>query len=130
MIADTSFLVDLLRGVPETAETLRRLDADGTTLWIPTPVLFELWEGVERGDRPHEEAAKIQKVTAGYTVLPFDARHAQQAGRLSGDLMRRGRMIEPIDAQIAGMALAEATAVLTRNRKDFERVPGLKVVAY
>lgn len=130
MIADTCFLVDLLRGVPATADVLRRMESEGTTLWVPTPALFELWEGVERGDRPHEEAAKVRKVTAGYTVLAFDVRHAEQAGRLSGDLARRGRMLEPIDAQIAGVALVEGKAVLTRNRKDFERVPGLNVVPY
>jgi predicted nucleic acid-binding protein len=39
-------------------------------------------------------------------------------------------MLDPVDAQIAGMALEERLPVLTRNAKHFERVPDLKVTTY
>jgi len=130
LIADTSFLVDLLRGKPRARETLEEIEGSGATLWLPTPALFELWEGVERGDRPHEEAQKVRDVLAKYTMIPFGPDHAERSGRLSGDLARRGRMLDDLDAQIAGIALVEGQPVLTGNQKDFERVPGLKVVAY
>jgi len=39
-------------------------------------------------------------------------------------------MLDPVDAQIADMALEERLPVLTRNAKHFERVPGLNVATY
>jgi len=92
--------------------------------------VFELWEGVERADRPDEEARRIEAVLEGYTVLPFERRHAARAGRVSGALLRRGTMLDPLDAQIAGMALEERLPLLTRDTRHFERVPGLQVATY
>lgn len=49
---------------------------------------------------------------------------------LDGELARRGETIGPIDAVIAATALHLGEPVVTRNRRDFERVPGLRVVSY
>ena len=130
MIADTTVLVNLLRGDEAAQGEVRRLESTGGILWVPTPAVFELWEGVERADRPDEEARRIDAVLGDYTVLAFERRHAARAGRVSGALLRRGTMLDPLDAQIAGMALEERLPVLTRNTRHFERVPGLEVATY
>lgn len=130
MILDTTLLIDLLRGDAKARSAVADLEKQGELLWIPTPALFELWEGVERADRPEKERRKISDVLDDYTVLPFDREHTARAGSLSGALVRRGEMIDPVDAQIAGVALAEGRAVLTRNAKHFHRVPGLAVETY
>ena len=130
MIADTTLLVDLLRRDAAAREATARLEAEGVVLWIPTPAVFELWEGAERADRPEDEVRRIEAVLADYTVLALERPHAARAGRLSGAPLRRGTMIDPIDAQIAGMALEERLSVLTRNARHFERVPGLEVETY
>lgn len=130
MIVDTSLLVDLLRRDEDAQKAVGRLEAQGTVLWVPTPALFELWEGAERADRPEEERRRIEAVLGGYTILPFDAPHAARAGQVSGMLIRRGAMLDPVDAQIAGTALEERLPVLTRNGRDFERVPDLQVATY
>lgn len=122
--------MDLLRGDAKAHERIKALERDGEVLWIPTPVLFELWEGIERADRPDRERARVADVLDGYTVLAFEPEHAARAGTASGALVRRGEMIDPIDAQVAGVALAQGRAVLTRNRKRFERVAGLAVETY
>lgn len=129
-MADTTLLVDLLRRTSAAQDAVRRLEAKGVVLWIPTPAVFELWEGMERADRPDEEARGIEAVLADYTVLGFERRHAARAGRASGALLRRGTMIDPVDAQIAGMALEERIPVLTRNARHFDRVPGLETATY
>lgn len=130
MILDTTVLVDLMRGDKATIARIQALEAGGDILWIPTPVLFELWEGIERADRPERERKAVADVLAGYTILAFDATHAAAAGTISGALIRKGEMLDPLDAQIAGVALAEARPLLTRNVRHFERVPGLRVETY
>lgn len=129
-MADTTVLVDLLRRTEAARAAVRRLESEGVVLWIPTPAVFELWEGVERADRPDEEARRIDAVLGDYTVLALEHRHAARAGRVSGALLRRGTMLDPLDAQIAGMALEERVPVLTRNARHFDRVPDLEVATY
>lgn len=130
MIAGTTLLVDLLRRDPGARAKVERLERGTDVLWVLTPVLFELWEGVERSRKPLQEMERVQRVLEGYTLLALDPRHAVRAGRISGDLIRRGTMLDSIDAMIAGMAVEERQAVVTRNVKDFSRVPDLQVVTY
>jgi tRNA(fMet)-specific endonuclease VapC len=54
-------------------------------------------------------------------VLPFDA-----AAHAQFDQLRRRRVrIGTMDLRIAATALVEGLVVLTRNAKDFSKVPGL-----
>lgn len=130
MILDTSVLVDLLRGHEDAHAEVGRLEADGRLLWVPAPAVFELFEGIERADRPAEERRQVEAVLEGYSVLAFEPRHARRAGEVSGRLARRGAMLDPLDIQVAGVALAEDRPVLTRDETDFRRVPGLEVETY
>jgi tRNA(fMet)-specific endonuclease VapC len=56
-------------------------------------------------------------------VLEFDAEAAAEFERLKQARIRIGTM----DLKIAAIALAHDATVLTRNLKDFTRVPGLRV---
>ena len=57
-------------------------------------------------------------------VLPFDELAARQLEQLEARQIRIGKM----DARIASIALAnQRILLLTRNYKDFEKVPGLMV---
>lgn len=56
-------------------------------------------------------------------VLEFDASAAVEFERLQRLRLRVGTM----DLKIAAIALAQQATVLTRNLKDFNRVPGLQV---
>ena len=130
MIVDTTFLIDILRRDRVAIARLRALENQGETLWVPTPAIYELWDGVERGDRPDEEAKKIDALLRNYTVIAFDAAAAAAAGRLAGELARRGTVLKNIDVMIGGIALETGNPVLTRNAKDFEKIPGIEIVAY
>jgi tRNA(fMet)-specific endonuclease VapC len=56
-------------------------------------------------------------------VLEFDARAAAEFERLQRLRLRIGTM----DLKIAAIALTHDATVLTKNFKDFSRVPGLRV---
>jgi tRNA(fMet)-specific endonuclease VapC len=56
-----------------------------------------------------------------FTLLPFDAPSAASYDRLLGQNLRIGTM----DLRLAAIALSRNLAVLTRNLRDFGRVPGL-----
>ena len=56
-------------------------------------------------------------------VLPYDAMAHTQFNELRRQRIRIGTM----DQRIAAIALSQGATVVTRNARDFGRVPGLKV---
>jgi tRNA(fMet)-specific endonuclease VapC len=59
----------------------------------------------------------------GMIVLPFDDRAAEEFARLRDQKVRIGTM----DLKIAAVALANGALLLSANRRDYEKVPGLRV---
>jgi predicted nucleic acid-binding protein len=49
---------------------------------------------------------------------------------LLAELQRRGEAISTMDLLIATAATLKEAGILARNVREFERVPGLRVVAY
>ena len=61
-------------------------------------------------------------------MIEFDAACARKFGEVHGRLLRGGVSVSPIDLMIAATALAHDITLVTHNVKDFERVPGLRIV--
>ena len=57
------------------------------------------------------------------TILPFDNRAAAEFKRLKALKVRIGTM----DLRIASIVLASDATLITMNRRDYDRVPGLRV---
>ncbi len=60
---------------------------------------------------------------ASLTVLEFDQQSASSMDRLPAAQIRIGAM----DLRIAATALSRSLTLLTRNSKDFSRIPGLAI---
>jgi tRNA(fMet)-specific endonuclease VapC len=127
MILDTSFILDLWDQKPDAVAKARRVDARGEPAYIPTPVLYELWEGVARSERPRSEEAKVVDFMAGHEILPFGDGDAREAGLLSGRLSRLGRMMGTVDVQVAGMAKARGQTILATDRRFRELADEIRV---
>ena len=59
-------------------------------------------------------------------LLPFDSVCAAQAARRRVDLEAAGTPIGPHDTLIAATALRHQATLITRNIREFSRVPGLQ----
>lgn len=129
MIADTSFLIDVLNAEPRAVGQLRELAAREEPLWIPATALQELYVGTRLCERPEQERARVENLERSLPVLAFDAASARIAGTLEGDLARRGKRPPVADAQIAATALRRGEAVLTRDKR-FPKIEGLVVERY
>ena len=130
MILDTSFILDLWDGRPEAVEKARDMDARGDAIYLPTPVLFELWEGVARSERPRAEEAKVRDFVSGHEILPLSEGDAREAGLLSGRLARAGRRMGTVDVLVAGMAKARGQPLLAVDQRFRDLASELRIEAY
>ncbi len=62
-------------------------------------------------------------------VLPFDIREAQIYADLFAQLRSTGQTVGAFDLLIAATALAHNCSVVTLNLREFNRIPGLTVIA-
>lgn len=73
---------------------------------------------------------RTSQVIGGFyeRTLSFDANAAIEYGRFVPDRFAIGRPIDRADAQIAACCIVTGATLATRNVKDFEKIPGLKVI--
>jgi tRNA(fMet)-specific endonuclease VapC len=113
---------------PEVEERLEAELAAGTRMSIPSIVLFELEYGVAKSNRPERSAAILAAfLEGGFDILPFDAEDAREAGAIRAHLELQGTPIGYYDTLIAAQVRRRDAALVTMNRRQFERVPGLMV---
>ena len=131
---DTSFLIDLLRettrGRPGAAlHFIEGLDA-GELLAVSVHVVCELRAGAELSRHALKEHEEVDRLLSGLLVASPDDRFAPAYGRLLAAIQRSGRPIAAMDLLIATAAVLDDAPLVTRNVKDFAKVPGLRVLAY
>ena len=120
-LADTSFLIDLMQGDEKAKTRSEALVGDSVPVMVGTPTIFELYVGVGLAIKSPEEREKVLELLRSLTQLPLDAPSARRAGEIYAQKVRDGSPIEAEDAMIAGIALENQQALLTRNVKHFAR---------
>jgi len=120
-IVDSDVLIDLLQGLrrPEVARLSLVHELAVTTI-----SQFE----VGRGATSLATLALFERITADWQVFSFDSAAASQAAAVYLDLRQAGTPIDTGDVMIAGIALSNEAAVITRNRRHFERIRGLEIL--
>jgi predicted nucleic acid-binding protein len=93
-------------------------------------VVCELFAGAELARRASVERQRVQRLCADLTVAYPDAQFAPLYGRLLAAQSRAGQRVATRDLLIATAALVDEAALVTRNARDFRRVPGLEVLEY
>jgi predicted nucleic acid-binding protein len=123
IVADSNVLIDALRGRVAARARIAEALAAGT-LATTAMTAFELRSGAD-SDRAR---AAIGLLLAPLEILPFDQAAAGAAARIRRELEAAGQPIGMADYLIAGICLVRAATLLTRNRTQFARVPGLVVM--
>lgn len=131
---DSCLLIDLYREAAQERagpafEALEALD-DDETLAVSVHVLCELRAGAELARKALKEHEALDRLVSGLIVAYPDARFAQTYGRLLAAVQQTGRSVAQMDLLIATSALVDDATLLTKDLKDFSRVPGLRVMGY
>ena len=123
---DTNTVLDYFRGKGGVAA--RMLTVPPREVALPAIVAYEVWVGVLGSQNAKRRQLEYEQFLAAVEVLPFDSVVGRRAAELRHALERRGEGIGPLDTLIAATALSHNATLVTRNVREFGRVPGLKLV--
>ncbi len=128
-LLDTNVVISLLNNRPPAVRThLEAAWVAGDKIALPAVVLFELFYGASKSNRPTaNRAAVLQLLEDEFEPENFDLDAARAAGEIRADLERAGQRIGEYDTLIAGQALARGMTLVTANVREFSRVQGLKL---
>jgi tRNA(fMet)-specific endonuclease VapC len=123
---DTSICSFILKRRPPSIQArLESLPED--QVGVSTIVAAELRYGVARHPERTRIGLEVEDLLARLAVLPWDDAAARSYGDLRADLERKGTPIGGMDLLIAAHGLALDAVVVTNNRREFDRVPGLQI---
>lgn len=121
IVADTDVLIDFLAGVePLASQVSDEIEAGLATTAVTR---FELRAGVRSSRQERAVAGLLEALV----ILPLDSISADRAAAVRRRLEKAGVGIGMADSLIAGITLAQGATLLTRNRRHFEQVEGLKL---
>jgi tRNA(fMet)-specific endonuclease VapC len=131
---DSSYVIDLLRETSKARpgpalDFIQGVDAK-ETLCVSVHVVCELRAGAELARKPMREHEELDRLLGGLVVAYPDVRFAPAYGRLLAAVLRTGRAVASMDLLIATAAILDDAELVTRNVRDFARVPGLRLLSY
>lgn len=123
ILLDTSVLIDVERGVAA-------LPGEGEDTAIAAITAAELLRGVHRADRVHRarREAFVEQLLVTIPTVPFTLSIARVHARLWAEIDAHDRYPGAHDLEIAATAVALDWALATTNTRDFEGIPGLRLM--
>ena len=124
-LVDSDYLADYLKGYKAATTLLERLFPEGIALSIIT--FAEIYEGIYYGHNQQAHEQGFRTFLRTTTILGITRPVAKQFARICGDLRAKGQLILDPDLYIAATALQHKLTLVTRNMKDYERIPNLNI---
>jgi tRNA(fMet)-specific endonuclease VapC len=127
-LADTSFLVDLMRRDRDALNLYLNFEQQGIALATTAITAMELFKGAYvSGNR--NNLFKVRTILELFTLLPVDETVYEAFGRIAAGLCISGNPLGDFDEVIAAIALCNDGEIITRDR-HFEKIPELTVIRY
>lgn len=128
-VIDTCILIEAERNSSDIAVRISNIKDDN--FYISVITASELLYGIYRAGNvktKNRRKAFVEDVLLKFPILPNNLPVARMHAELWAELASTGNMIGSHDLWIAAASLAHGHALLTDNKKDFQKIPGLKVV--
>jgi tRNA(fMet)-specific endonuclease VapC len=125
---DTNTLIYFFKRQGHVAE--RMLSEAPSDIAIPCIVIYELEAGLAKSLQPKVRQKQLDTLLQYTQILPFTRFEATHAARIRAKLEANGNSISPLDALIAGTAMAHGATLVSRNHEEFSRVPGLSLESW
>jgi tRNA(fMet)-specific endonuclease VapC len=122
-LLDTNIVIYVIKTRPR--EALDRFNREHGHMAVSSITLAELIHGAEKSKDPARNLAVVEDFFARLSVLPYGEKAAWHYGSIRAALEKSGKPIGVNDLHIAAHARSEGLILVSNNRREFERVPGL-----
>ena len=124
-LVDTDYVADYLKGYKAATTVLEKLVTEGIGISIIT--FAEVYEGIYYGHHRIQHEQGFRRFMTTTPLLSITRSIARQFALIRGDLRAKGLLIPDPDLYIAATAIYHHLTLVTRNRKDYERIPTLNL---
>lgn len=129
---DTTFIIDLLKNRLDALSKFKQIK--GEELHTTIINIYEIKAGIQRKFESHivlRETAIFNKLLSSIRVIGLDIKSVGKAAEINGKLTKEGAIIDDLDILITAICLANGcNTIITKNKKHFSRIKGLKVETY
>ncbi len=123
---DTNICIFAIKQKPE--KVFRKLqEMNPEDVCVSSVTYAELVCGVEKSASVEKNRLALSLLLSNTEILDFDAKAADEYGKVRADLEKRGVPIGPLDMLIAGHARSLGYTLVTNNIKEFSRVRDLAI---
>ncbi len=126
-LIDTDLVIDHLAAITEANQLLDTLAPEGIAISIIT--YMEAYQGVVRSGNVKQARTKFQAFRRSVPVLPFSLSVAKRYAALREHLKQEHKCVtsRALDLLNAAIALEHDLTLVTRNVKDYQDIPDLKL---
>lgn len=126
---DSDFIIALARGEEKVYNMLIALEKKDI---LATTVInyFEVLSGAMLSNKKEKRVEQANMLLNRLEIVELNKEASILASKVHADLIRKGTPLSKGDLFIGSIALHLNSEIVTRNTKDFKRIPGLKVVGW
>jgi predicted nucleic acid-binding protein len=126
-LLDSCFLIDALKGKPETNKLLK----SGRQLYTSQINMYEVIKGLFLRNISGSKYLEALELFKNINVVSLDDDAIIKSAEISAELIKKGQEIQDADCITAGVALSKGiNTIITRNAEHFRRIKGIKVETY
>lgn len=122
---DTNIAIYVIKRRP--IEALQHFNSQAQFICLSTISYADLIHGAEKSEQVERNLKVIGDFCSRLTVIDYGKEAAMHYGQIRADLEKRGETIGVNDLHIAGHARSEGLTLVTNNRREFDRIDGLRV---
>jgi len=124
-LVDSDYVADYLGARPNAIQLLSSFAKDDLSISLIT--YGAIYEGIHFGRDPQKTTDVFQRFLRSVVILALTQPIMQRFARIRGALRRTGNIIGDFDILIAATAIQHNLTLVTRNIKDYQRIPHLTI---
>ena len=124
---DTDVLIDYLRGNKQVFEKLSFFFTHGIGLFTTFINVCELYKGVYLSKKKDKEEGEVRSLIDTVKPIGMDHYSCTFFGKEWSRLQKEGKTTQILDLMIASVAVANNLTLITKNRRHYENIAGLKI---
>ncbi len=128
LLIDSDVLIEIEKGRIDLQKFV--FGREEEEFFISVITASELLHGVWRAENPDTHARRsafVESILATFPILEIDLKIARIHAEIYSEMLKKKKIIGIHDSWIAASCLAYGLTLISKNIKDFQNVPGLKI---